>query len=192
MVLKSVRAHAALAAALALAASAASAGVTDAPTIQVRPDPGGASGDITGVVDIAAPAALVWRIMTDCAQVSRMMASVKSCRVLDRDPAGRWDVREQITSPSLLPAVRTVMRSDYDAPRLVRFHQVSGDFKVLEGTWRLQPTDGGRDTRVTYESRVTPPFAAPGFLVRAVLRRDLPRTLLNLRAASEAANRAGG
>jgi uncharacterized membrane protein len=157
------------------------------PTIDARPDARGASGDVSASIEINASPAKVWAVLIDCAGVPRLMVNVRSCRVLSHDPAGRWDVREQVTNASLLPAVRTVLRSDYDYGRSVRFHRIDGDFKVLEGQWLLAPLDGGSRTRVTYESRVTAPFAAPGFVVRAVLRKDLPRTLINLRQASERA-----
>ncbi len=176
----------ALALAAALIAAAAQAGpASPPPTIDVRPDGHGASGDVSASIEINAPPIRVWAVLIDCAAVPRLMVNVRSCRVLSHDPAGRWDVREQLTNASLLPAVRTVLRSDYDFPRSVRFHRVDGDFKVLEGQWLLEPLDGGTRTRVTYESRMTAPFPAPGFIVRAVLRKDLPHTLINLRQASE-------
>ena len=156
-----------------------------APTIDVRPDAHGASGDVRASIEIAAPIARVWAVLVDCSGVPKLMVNVRSCRVLDHDAGGRWDIREQVTNASLLPAVRTVLRSDYDYPRSVRFHRIDGDFKVLEGEWRRESLDGGARTRVSYESRMTAPFAAPGFVVRGVLRKDLPRTLINLRQASE-------
>ena len=170
------------------AAQVTPAGAAEAPaSVTVAADPRGAAGIIHGQIDIAAPRQAVWSVLIDCAQVPRLMVNVRYCHVLQRDPAGRWDVREQATKASLLPAVRTVMRSDYVAPHTVEFHRTDGDFKILEGEWRLEPINGGAGTRVFYESRMSSPVAAPGFLVRAVLRSDLPKTLENLRAASEAA-----
>jgi carbon monoxide dehydrogenase subunit G len=171
-------------AAAAVAAPAFAAG--PAPIVSVTADPRGAAGVIHGQIDIAAPRALVWAVMVDCARVSALMVNVKYCHVLQRDPAGRWDVREQVTKASLLPGVRTVMRSDYEAPHTVAFHRTDGDFKILEGEWRLEPLDGGSHTRVFYESRMSAPFAAPAFLMRAAIRSSLPTTLENLRKASEA------
>ena len=49
--------------------------------------------------------------MVDCDQVPNLMANVKSCRVLKRDPAGQWDLREQVTKASLLPGMRTMTGS---------------------------------------------------------------------------------
>jgi uncharacterized membrane protein len=160
------------------------------PKVDVTTDLQGAGGLVHATVDIAAPPALVWGIMIDCASMTQLMVNVKTCRVIDRDPAGRWDVREQITKASLVPAVRAVIRSEYDAPHLIRFHRVDGDFRVLEGEWRLEPLNGGLSTRVTYDSRMSAPFSVPNFMIRAVLRHDLPRTLMNLRVASESRNEA--
>jgi uncharacterized membrane protein len=182
----SIHPTAALVAAFSALAAAPVLAVEPPPTVTVTPDDRGAAGVIHGQIDIDAPRAVVWAIMVDCARAPLLMVNVKYCRVLSHDPAGRWDVREQVTKASLLPGVRTVMRSDYDAPHTVEFHRTDGDFKILEGEWRLEPLDGGAHTRVTYQSRMSSPFAAPGFLVRAVLRKDLPATLDNLRKASEA------
>jgi hypothetical protein len=176
---------AALAAALTALVAAPAFATEPAPIVSVTPDPLGSAGVIHGQVDIAAPRALVWAIMIDCARAPVLMVNVKFCHVLSRDPAGRWDVREQVTKASLLPGVRIVMRSDYDAPHTVEFHRTDGDFKILEGEWRLEPLDGGTRTRVFYLSRMSAPFAAPGFLVRAAIRSSLPATLENLRKASE-------
>ena len=117
----------------------------------------------------------------------KLMAGAKSCRVLQRDPAGHWDVREPISKGGLFPAVRTVLHADYQPYTEIRFHRVDGDLPVLDGAWRLEALDGGLRTRVFYESRVTPAFPAPPPLVRSVLRQDMPKTLANLRDASEAA-----
>lgn len=149
--------------------------------IEVRPDPAGASGLVRAGLDIDAPPARVWSVMLDCQLAPRMVSNLKSCRVLDRDPAGRWDVREEVTRPMLLPAVRLQFRSDYDAPHGYRFHRTGGDLPVLEGEWRLEPLDGGRRTRVLYESRAALPFAAPGPLTRIVLRQEIARALQGLK-----------
>jgi uncharacterized protein YndB with AHSA1/START domain len=154
--------------------------------VEVTSDAAGASGVVKAQVDIAAPPAVVWAVIVDPANTGRLMAGAKSCRVLQRDPGGRWDVRETISRSGLFPAVRTVLHADYQPYSDIRFHRIDGDLPVLDGEWRLEPLDGGARTRVFYESRVTPSFPAPAPLVRSVLRQDMPRTLANLRDASEA------
>ncbi|MBV9509152.1 MAG: SRPBCC family protein [Caulobacteraceae bacterium] len=155
--------------------------------IDVQPDPQGAQGLIHGHIDIDAPPETVWKVVVDCGQAGRLMVGIKSCRVLQSDPAGRWDLREQYTSASILPPLRTVLRSDYDEPHTARFHRMEGALRVLDGEWRLEPLDGGARTRLFYEGRMAAPFPAPGPVVRSMLRSDMPRTLENIRSASEAA-----
>lgn len=120
--------------------------------------------------------------MTDCALAPRMVSGLKSCRVLSRDPDGRWDIREHVSRSLLfLPKVVSVFRSDYDPPRGFTFRRVGGDLKVLEGSWSLEPLDGGTRTRVIYESRAALPYAVPGPLARMVLRDQVAMALKGLR-----------
>lgn len=180
------RTIAALAGAIAAAAVVAPA-FASVPNVQVTTDPATSAGVVQGEVEIDAPPAVVWRVIVDPANTARLMAGVKSCKVIQRDPAGRWDVREQVSKSGILPSVRIVMHTDYQPVSLIRFHRTDGDVKILDGEWRLTPLDGGARTRVDYDSRVVSPFPAPAVIVRAILRKDMPLTLANLRDASEAA-----
>ena len=145
--------------------------------IEVRPDPGGASGRIAAAVEISARPEVVWATLIDCDLAPRMAPNLKSCTITGRDPEGRWDVREQIARPGLLPPFRTLVRSDFDPPRRLRFHRTGGDLKVLEGEWRLTPLEGGRRTLVIYESRASSPYPVPAAMARLVLRRDVAAAL---------------
>jgi len=149
------------------------------PYVEVRRDPDGEGGVILGAIDVEAPAEVVFKVVTDCNLATRMVASLKSCRVLERDPAGRWDVREYVSKMTFLPQVRNVFRSDYEAPSRVRFHRVAGDLKVFEGEWRIEPQ--GTGVRVVYENRISAPFRVPGYLSRFGLRMEVPQALLALR-----------
>ncbi len=149
------------------------------PYAEVRPDPDGASGVIRAAIDIAAPQATVWAVMTDCALAPRMVDNLRSCRILERDPQGRWDIREQVSKMSFVPSVRTVFREDFDPPDRMTFHRTGGDLAVLEGEWRLIPHGDG--VRVTYEARAAAPFSVPGWVARIALRHDVPQALLALR-----------
>jgi uncharacterized membrane protein len=158
------------------------------PFVVVQPGKDGSSGQILAAIDIAAPVEAVWATVTDCALAPRMTPSLKSCRVLERDPAGRWEVREQISKGGILPSVRSVFRSDYDKPRSIRFHRTGGDLEMLEGEWRFARRPDGV-TRVTYENNVAAPFRVPGAVARAVLRHEVPLALLALRREAVARSR---
>jgi uncharacterized membrane protein len=149
------------------------------PYVEVRSDRDGDAGMIRAAIDIAAPPEVVFQVVTDCDLAPKMVTSLKSCRILKRDPAGRWDVREQVSKMTLLPSVRNVFRSDYEQPNHVSFHRVDGDLRVYDGDWWIEPVEGG--SRVTYESRISTPFRVPGPLARWGMRMQVPQALLALR-----------
>lgn len=158
------------------------------PTVQVTSDGGAAV--VHATLEVAAPPAVVWRNLTDPDAIARIMVSVKSVRILQSDPAGHWQVREQVTKGGLAPSLRVVTRAEFQPNASLRFHRIDGDIKQLDGEWKLAPLDGGARTALTYDSRMTPPAGAPAFIVRAALRKDTTESLTNLRAASEATRHA--
>ncbi len=64
------------------------------PVVALSPAPGGDATQIRAAIDIPAPAPAIWSIITDCTHTMRFVPGLESCRVLERDPAGRWDIRE--------------------------------------------------------------------------------------------------
>jgi hypothetical protein len=149
------------------------------PWVEVRQDADGRSGRVRAAIDIPASKDAIWTKMLDCDAALRMVANLKSCKVLDRDPQGRWDVREQVSRAAFLPSVRNVYRSDYDRPNRIDFRRTGGDMEVFEGGWRLESRLDG--VRVTYEARASAPFTVPGWIARATLRHDVPAALIALR-----------
>ena len=156
---------------------------------EVLPAADGA-GLIHAAIDIAAPPRTVWAVMTDCKMAARLVVTLTSCKVIQGDQRTGWDVREQVTKGNLfVPAIRNVFRSDYQPWTLIRFHRISGDLRIEDGEWRLAPIDGGAGTRVIYVNRVAANIVAPAFVVRAGMKHDTPKVLLNLRRESVAAAR---
>ena len=151
---------------------------------EVSPDPDGVSGRVQAVIDIDAPPARVWKVMTDCATARKLMTNLSSCKVLSGDQKRGWDVREHITRRNLIfPGMRIVFRSDYEPISRIRFKLVEGDLKFEQGEWRLQSLDGGRGTRVFYENRLAVDWPVPKSMMREALRKDTPKVLANLRKA---------
>ena len=166
----------------AVPASAGTERYATEPAVAVVPAGTSDTVEIRASIEIAAPRAKVWAIMTDCARAARFVPGLTSCRVLKRDPAGRWDIREhKISWMWFLPDVTSVFRSDYDPPRRLRFHRISGTLKRSDGEWRLQPIDGGSATRVSYDATLSADVPAPQFMVEAALKRDIATVLRQLR-----------
>ena len=135
---------------------------------------------IRAAIDIAASPEAIWAVMTDCALAPKMVDNLKSCRILERDPQGRWDVREfRSAAPACVPEVRNIFRSDFEPGQKISFHRTGGDLAVMEGEWRLTPHGDG--VRVTYEARVAAPFSVPGWIARFALRNDVYAALIAFR-----------
>jgi hypothetical protein len=154
---------------------------------EVLPDSDGAAL-IHAAIDISAPPKAVWAIMTDCRMAAKLVTTVTSCKVMQGDPKSGWDVREQVTRGNLfMPTIHNVFRSDYQPYSVIRFRKAGGDLKVEDGEWVLQPLNGGAGTRVLYINHVNANILAPAGLVRAVMRRDTPKVMVNLRREAVAA-----
>jgi uncharacterized protein YndB with AHSA1/START domain len=156
------------------------------PYVDVRADAEGATGRIRAGIDIAAPREVVWAVITDCGLAPKMVASLRSCRILEKDASGRWDVREHVSRPRVLPPVRSVFRSEYQKPSRITFRKSGGELRMLEGEWRLEPLADGSGTRVLYEQRAAFAYSVPDALIRMGMRRDVPQALIALRREAEA------
>jgi len=66
----------------------------------------------------------------------------------------------------------------------VAFERISGDLRVLRGSWDLQ--GDGEFTLAHYTVDLAPGFWVPRWMVHAALRRDLPKLLRALRSRAEA------
>ncbi len=154
---------------------------TGEPVVVLAPAPGGDATKIHAAIDIAAPATAIWSIMTDCSRALRFVPGLESCRVIKRDPAGRWDIREhQIAWMWFLPRVHSVFRSDYDPPARLRFRRIAGTLARNDGEWRLTPLVGG-GTRLNYDAIMAASIPAPDFIVESALRRDIATVLRRLK-----------
>ncbi|CAN5148398.1 SRPBCC family protein [soil metagenome] len=158
--------------------------------LEAHPDAGGRGGSVRAMIDIEAPPDAVWRTILDCQRAARMTPSVRRCTVLSRDPSGRSETREHVIKWSfMLPAFHSISRLELDPQRRIAFRCVDGDIKDCDGQWLLEPLDGGKATRVTYENRARAPFGMPSGLAAMAMRRDVPAALRALRRESVAAAR---
>jgi hypothetical protein len=151
------------------------------PVSQVDPAPDGAVM-IHAAIDIPAPPKVVWTVMSDCAKANRLVVTVTSCRILQSDPAHNTEVRETVTKGNLIvPTIHNVVREELQPYSLIKFKKAGGDLKEEQGEWRLVAMDGGSGTRVIYENLVSADIMAPAPLVRAGMRRDVAKVMMNLK-----------
>jgi ribosome-associated toxin RatA of RatAB toxin-antitoxin module len=115
---------------------------------------------------------------------SDWQSGVRSCRVLERDAAGRGSLIET-SIDAKLRTVRYVLRYNYDEPRRIWWDYVEGDVKSIEGAYTLDVLDGG--TRATYEVGVDVGFFVPGPIRKLLGETMLRRSVRELKERVEAA-----
>lgn len=169
--------------AMSYGASAVHAGGRE-PVIHVKTDEASNAAQIRASIDIAASPSVVWTVLTNCARMPSIIPNLESCKVV-QNGGGKWDVQEHVINWSVLfPKLRTVMRNTYDAGRRLMFKRVSGDMRISEGEWRLEPVANATATRLSYNARVAPDFPVPQFMIEQAINTDMPNVLRAIRKAS--------
>jgi hypothetical protein len=165
-----------------LAAEAAASGDIQ---VSVSLDPAEQSGSASATVTIHAPREVVWKLITSCPESLKMVPGLEVCNVLETAPDQSWQkIRHVMDYSWYVPKLTYVIRASYDPPSKVTIERVSGDLRTLRGSWELQ--DQGDYTIAHYSMDLAPGFWVPHWIVRSVLRKDLPKMLRALRSRAEA------
>lgn len=151
-----------------------------APEVHVSEE--GSAWRIAAEASMSASAKQVWAALTDCNRAGDFIPHFETCRIVEKDPAGRWDIRENISNPPFLPRNRTMIRSDYRAPYGFSYKLVSGDMRRSEGQWELVAQGAG--TRLRYKALIEPLVPVPAFLIVPAIKKDLGEMIRKLDAVS--------
>jgi hypothetical protein len=137
--------------------------------------------------EVDAPPAAIWDVLKACEIAPEYVPNVVSCRRLETLDGGRADLFVQTIKPIFfLPSFEHVFRLDYTPHTRIEVRRVSGPIAHMEGSWWLVPDGNGRILLV-YELALDPGMPIPRFLVRATLKRDLPKVVAAVRERAEAA-----
>jgi uncharacterized protein YndB with AHSA1/START domain len=146
-----------------------------------------AAADVRAAVEISATPEQVFRTLTDCAQALRFVPHLKRCAVLETAPDGTWqNVEQQVDYGWLVPRANYVFHADYQKFERIRFSNLRGDFHENRGVWMFRSVKDGQATLVTYEAYVAPAFYVPRWMMRNMLKSDLPELMRGLRTRAEA------
>jgi hypothetical protein len=152
--------------------------------VHVSLDAAEQSGSAGASVRIHAPRDVVWSLITSCTEALHLVPGLVGCDVMETAPDRSWQrIRHVMDYSWYLPKLTYEIRAAYDQPSRVSIERVSGDLRVLRGSWVLQAE--GDDTVARYNVDLAPGFWVPHWIVRAALRRDLPKMLRALRARAE-------
>ncbi|HEX7235586.1 MAG TPA: SRPBCC family protein [Gammaproteobacteria bacterium] len=145
------------------------------------------TAEVKLAVEVDAPATAIWDVLKACEIAPEYVPNVQSCKKLEELDGGRADLFVQTIKPVFfLPTFEHVFRLDYTPYTRIDVNRVSGPIAHMQGTWWLVPEDNGRILLV-YELELDPGMPIPRFLVRATLKRDLPKVITAVRDRAEAA-----
>jgi ribosome-associated toxin RatA of RatAB toxin-antitoxin module len=146
-----------------------------------------AAADIRAAIKVNATPEQVFRTLTDCSQALRFVPHLKRCAVIETGPGGNWqNVEQQVDYGWLVPRAHYVFHADYQKFEQISFSNLRGDFRENRGMWKFRPLADGQATLVTYEARIVPAFYVPRWMMRNMLKRDLPDLMRGLRTHAEA------
>jgi len=136
-------------------------------------------------VKISAPVARLWDVLKDCPASAEYTPNIVSCRSLEILDEGRAELFSQtIKIAFFLPSFEHIFRLDYDPYDHIGVHRVSGPIDLLDGNWWLVPEEDGTIVLMN-ELALDIGLPVPRFLVRATMRREVPKMLLGIREHSE-------
>ena len=152
--------------------------------IAVSLDAAEQSGSANASVRIHARREVVWSLITSCEEELKLVPGLVSCEVLETAPDRSWQrIRHVMNYSWYVPRLTFEVRANYDQPSRVSIERVRGDLRILRGSWALQ--SDGDDTIAHYAVDLAPGFWVPHWIMRAALRRDLPKMLRALRTRAE-------
>ncbi|MEP6884134.1 MAG: SRPBCC family protein [Gammaproteobacteria bacterium] len=152
--------------------------------VAVTLDAGEQSGSAKAAVRIRARREVVWSLITSCAEALHLVPGLVACDVKETALDGTWQrIRHVLDYSWYLPKLTYEIRASYDQPSRVSIERISGDLRILRGSWVLD--SDGDYTIAHYAIDLAPGFWVPRWIVRAALKRDLPKMLRALRTRAE-------
>jgi hypothetical protein len=152
--------------------------------VSVSLDAAEQSGSARATVRIHASREVVWALITSCPESLALVPGLQVCEILETAQDRSWQrIRHVMNYSWFVPKVSYEIRASYDPPTRVSIERISGDLRVLRGSWVLQAD--GDHTLAHYTVDLAPGFWVPHWVVRGALRHDLPKMLRALRARAE-------
>ncbi len=133
---------------------------------------------------VKAPPEKVFQILSDYEHADKVFPQVKQCKVVTDKGASKL-VKHEIAPQGIPATYEYLLEIKESAPHALEWHRISGDFKEVNGYWKLEPADGGRWTNVTYASFVDGGLFIPQILIRRQSKIDMAGVMATLKTAAE-------
>jgi hypothetical protein len=152
--------------------------------VAVAVDPAEQSGSASATIRIRARREVVWSLITSCAEALHLLPGLIACDLIETAPDRSWQRFRHVLDYSwYVPKLTYEFRASYDPPSRISIERLSGDLRLLRASWSFQ--QDGDFTVAHYTVDLATGFWVPHWIVRAALRRDLPKMLRALRSRAE-------
>jgi len=135
-------------------------------------------------VTVKAPPEKVFQILADYDHADKVFPQVKHCKLVT-DKGTSKIVKHEIAPSGLPGTYEYTLDIKETAPHALEWHRISGDFKQVDGYWKLDPVEGGHATQVTYASHVDGGMFIPQMLIRRQCKIDMAGVVNTLKAQAE-------
>lgn len=127
----------------------------------------------------------IWNVVGYCKLEFVYVRGLEYCEVLDTSTFF-VKKRHRVNNNWYTPTIDFTFEASRSSPDHGEFHLVEGNLKVMEGQWNFEQLAETNAILVTHEIRVRSRFPAPRWLVRRVLKKDLPNMLACVRGLADA------
>ncbi len=127
----------------------------------------------------------IWNVIGYCKNEFIYVRGLEVCEVLV--PGLQYIKKHQrVKNNWYTPTIDFVFEASRESATHGEFRLVEGNLKAMEGQWDFQPLVGGDGLVVSHDIRIQSKFPAPRWLVRRVLKSDLPDMLACIRGMARA------
>jgi ribosome-associated toxin RatA of RatAB toxin-antitoxin module len=138
--------------------------------------------EATREIDVEAPPADCFAVLTDYERMPEWQSRVVECRVLSHDADGR-PCEVEYAIDAKLRTVRYRLRHLYDEPRWIGSEYLGGDFRRFEGDYTLE--DSGGSTHVVFKLKIDPGLLVPRPVAKMLNEAVMGRALEDLKKRVE-------
>jgi ribosome-associated toxin RatA of RatAB toxin-antitoxin module len=140
--------------------------------------------EATREIDIAAPPAECFAVLTDYERMPEWQSRVEECKVLSWGDDG-YACEVEYAIDAKLRTVRYRLRHVYDEPTWIGSEYLGGDFRRFEGDYALNDTGDGT-THIEFHLRIDPGLRVPGPVAKMLNEAVMGRALEDLKQRVEA------
>ncbi len=143
--------------------------------VSVAADHDGTAKDLQAQITIDAPPHLVWKTLTNYAQMKNIVPGYEKFSVVKANgPTKLLDIAMKVVA--FLPTYKyQVQVQEFESARTIKLQRVSGDFKTLSASYKLNPQDGDKKTLLVYNLSVDTGTKIPGS--QTILRNTTEKSL---------------